>query len=251
MGGATLTGLGVPTNTRRAGKAEWDPLAHPHRAAIVSALVRGPGASRSEIAREVGLSRGGVRYHLRVLVEAGCVRCFQRGHVRSYALDSGEAWPLQGGAGDVAVADFFHAVQHPLRRAVLRAVHRRADAQQLRQRLQKQGLKPPDPATLSKHCIVLQKAGLLHRQRAGRRVYWHAPHIPSDWELRHVKAFLMRSGFWNALSDAEERTQPPADGEAGPARPVIDPKRARRAVEALGLVAGGANEGIARNLRAS
>jgi DNA-binding transcriptional ArsR family regulator len=63
-------------------------LADPTRRRLLELLAAGERSAGS-LAAEFGISRPGVSRHLRVLREAGLVRCAQDGPHRVYALDPG------------------------------------------------------------------------------------------------------------------------------------------------------------------
>jgi DNA-binding transcriptional ArsR family regulator len=69
-------------------------LSDPTRRALLERLRDGPRCV-SELAASAPVSRPAVSQHLRVLREAGLVRCARRGRRQLYALDPGGFEPLE------------------------------------------------------------------------------------------------------------------------------------------------------------
>lgn len=62
-------------------------LGHPMRLTVLSNLARQEGCVCGEIVRALPLAQSTVSQHLKVLLDAGLIRCRTEGHRSSYCLD--------------------------------------------------------------------------------------------------------------------------------------------------------------------
>src|SRR5438552_1184890 len=111
MGSVAFFGLYTRFQTRAS------VLANPTRAHIAQATIERPGLTATQLAQEVGLSRGAMRHHIRTLEKAGLVRLVTVGH-------EGRLYPPAAVPKNVAVEG---ALRHPLRAAIMRLVAERGN----------------------------------------------------------------------------------------------------------------------------
>jgi DNA-binding transcriptional ArsR family regulator len=160
------TNVAAPRHARDAERADGRPsdgpvrredadgvLEQPTRAAVYRAIRDGPGATLNRIADSVGVTKSTVRYHARMLREAGLVDATEVSGALRYAPADADvelhAALNADGTGAVleAVADREPASVTELARATDRA-----------------------PSTVSHHLSALEERGLVERERAGERV---------------------------------------------------------------------------------
>lgn len=123
------------------------------RAAVYDAIVGSPGATLSELASSVDVTKSTVRYHARVLRDADMVTATEVGGALRYAPSGADAELAAvrraDGSGDVLEAV---AEREPASVSALAAATDRA------------------PSTVSYHLSGLEERGLVERERAGESV---------------------------------------------------------------------------------
>lgn len=140
---------------KRSGRAAGDAevLEQPTRAAVYRAIHESPGVTLTDLAEDVGVARSTVRYHARLLREAGLVDATEVSGALRYApadADAELAAVLNAdGTGEVldAVAEHEPASVTTLARATDRA-----------------------PSTVHHHLSALEERGLVERERVGEAV---------------------------------------------------------------------------------
>lgn len=123
------------------------------RAAVYDAIVGSPGATLSELAAAVDVTKSTVRYHARMLRDADMVTATEVGGTLRYAPNDADAELAAvrraGGSGDVLEAV---AEREPASVSALAAATDRA------------------PSTVSHHLSGLEERGLVERERTGESV---------------------------------------------------------------------------------
>jgi predicted transcriptional regulator len=168
------------------GRNVTTPLAHPLRVKMLGEIARRPGITQSQLARETGVGLWLARYHLRILRRGRAIDVVRSQNTDTFFLNGGsfrfyasaEAPTPSDAPGPpkILMATALAELHHPIRRRIFETLRRAGPAgyAKMAETWKEMGVPPPWPTgpNVSYHAGLMERAGLVRRQRQGREVVW-------------------------------------------------------------------------------
>lgn len=177
-----------------------DACAHRVRQAILHQLIDRQPLSRQDLAATTGKSVSTIRFHLRILEEAGLVQQFGgTGSYVNYTLNHGSAaFRMEKGASS---RNALKLLTRPWHRAIYDVVCSvgAIDTQALLRRLQENGGPVPHRSNVSRYATQLCEAGLIVRERYGGRAVWRPQERLPEMRRHMLRAFVLMLGVDGTL----------------------------------------------------